>query len=78
MLTTIEAEIEVDGKIKLLEPVEIKRKTRALVTLLEESDDAGNTTKVLEFLRSNRLPKDAKPSYQEIDIRIAEARESWD
>ncbi len=36
MLTTIEAEIDVNGKVTLLEPLKIKRKGRAIVTLLDE------------------------------------------
>ena len=35
MLTTIEAEIDLDGNVTLLEPLRLKRKSRALVTLLE-------------------------------------------
>ena len=40
MLTTIEAEIETDGIVRLLEPVKIQRKSRAIVTIL---DGYGNT-----------------------------------
>lgn len=36
MLTTIEAEIDVNGQVTLLEPLKIKRKARAIVTLLDE------------------------------------------
>ncbi len=35
MLTTIEAEIDTNGIVTLLEPVTITRKTRAVVTLLD-------------------------------------------
>lgn len=35
MLTTIEAEIDVDGNVRLLEPVRVSRKGRAIVTLLD-------------------------------------------
>lgn len=35
MLTTIEAEIDVNGNVTLLEPIRLSRKTRAIVTLLE-------------------------------------------
>lgn len=38
MLTTIEAEIDLDGNVTLLEPLRLKRKSRALVTLLESDD----------------------------------------
>ncbi len=35
MLTTIEAEIDVDGNIRLLEPLKVKKKSRVIVTLLD-------------------------------------------
>jgi hypothetical protein len=81
MLTTVEAEIDVGGKVRLLEPLEVTRTTRAIVTLLEDNgngDGSGNAAGMLEFLRSNRLPKDARPDASSIDSRIEEARESWD
>jgi len=62
MLRTIEAEIEVDGSIRLLESIEVSKTTRALVTLLDETTDVnkskGKAADVLKFLRENRLPKD--------------------
>ena len=36
MLTTIEAEIDVNGRVTLLEPLKIERKSRAILTLLDE------------------------------------------
>ncbi len=36
MLTTIEAEIDVNGNVRLLEAVKIKRKSRAIVTVLDD------------------------------------------
>ncbi len=38
MLTTIEAEIDQDGNVTLLEPLRLKKKSRAIVTLLESDD----------------------------------------
>ncbi|MGH9831947.1 MAG: hypothetical protein ACREBD_23025 [Blastocatellia bacterium] len=35
MLTTIEAEIDVNGNVTLLEPIRLSKKNRAIVTLLE-------------------------------------------
>lgn len=40
MLTTIEAEIDVNGIVTLLEPLRLKKKSRAIVTLLESNDVA--------------------------------------
>ena len=36
MLTTIEAEIDVNGRVTLLEQLKIERKSRAILTLLDE------------------------------------------
>lgn len=38
MLTTIEAEIDVNGNVTLLEPIRLSRKIRAIVTLLESDN----------------------------------------
>jgi len=35
MLTTIEAEIDVNGNVRFLEPLKITKKSRAIVTLLD-------------------------------------------
>lgn len=35
MLTTVEAEIDVNGEITLLEPLKVSKKSRILITLLE-------------------------------------------
>ena len=36
MLQTIEAEIDTQGRVQLLEKIKIRRKSRALVTILED------------------------------------------
>jgi len=38
MLTTIEAEIDVNGDVKFLEPLNITKKSRAIVTLLDDDN----------------------------------------
>jgi hypothetical protein len=43
MLTTIEAEIDVSGKVTLLEPLKITKKSRVILTLLD--DDKLQTAK---------------------------------
>ena len=78
MLTTIKAEVDVGGNVRLLEPLEISKTTKALVTLLEENGNGGNAKSVLDFLRSNRLPEGSRPSSAQIDAEIEEARNSWD
>lgn len=83
MLKTVEAEIDVNGIVVLLEPVSVTKKTRAIVTLLEEAighgqERKGNSKEILEFLKNNRLPESARPTVEEIEAQITEARESWD
>jgi hypothetical protein len=53
MLTTIEAEIDVDGSVRLLEPLKLKKKSRAIITLLDTlnadekaSDNSKSTEKI--------------------------------
>jgi hypothetical protein len=65
--------------VRLLEPIEVTKITRAIVTLLDENGNEERTARrALDFLRSNRLPDDARPNTDEIDAQIKEARESWD
>lgn len=81
MLTTVEAEIDVGGNVRLLEPVEVRRTTRAILTLLDGNGKAsgrGNVNEVLEFLRNNRLPDASRPTAEEIEAQIEENRNSWD
>ena len=40
MLTIIEAEIDVNGAVTLLEPITLTLKSRAIVTLLENGNDS--------------------------------------
>ena len=50
MLTTIEAEIDVDGNIKLLEPLKVNKKSRIIITLM---DSPNTTEKISNDLKSN-------------------------
>jgi len=47
MIQTVEAIIEPDGKVLLLEPVELSEARRALVTILEDEPTAGIPTTAL-------------------------------
>lgn len=82
MLTTVEAEVDVGGNIRLLEPVTVTKTTRAIVTLLEdnngEKSEKSNAQKMLEFLQKNRLPRESLLSAEEIEAQIEENRNSWD
>ena len=82
MLQTVKAEVSVDGKVRLLEPLHVTQTSPALVTLLNTENGTakpkGNAAAVLQFLRENRLPTVARPNADEIEAQIREARESWD
>lgn len=79
MLTTVEAEIDVDGNVRLLEPVEVKKKTRAIVTLLEENNGSkSNAEKMLAFLNNPKFKNRKSYSVEEIEAQIQEARNSWE
>jgi hypothetical protein len=82
MLQTVEAEVDIDGSVRLLEPLRVTKPSRALVTLLDPEHGSvshkGNAAAVLTFLQESRLPDDARPSAEEIEAHILETRESWD
>jgi len=82
MLQTVEAVIDLNGNIRLLEPLPVTKLSRVLVTLLEDakpvSSARSNAASLLEFLCANRLPEAAKPSAEEIEAQIEEARNSWE
>jgi hypothetical protein len=82
MLHTVEAEVDVDGSVRLLEPLRVTKPSRALVTLLDTEhvsvSQTGNAAEVLKFLQEHRLPDEARPSAEEIEAHILEAHESWD
>ena len=42
MLTTIEAEIDVNGQVTFLEPLKITKKSRAIVTILDDETSKTN------------------------------------
>lgn len=87
MLTTIEAEIDVNGKVTFLEPLKISRKSRAIITLLDEksvkkSEDhptekiaAGNDAKArqLEWLKTNRDKYAGQYVALDADVLVAHA-----
>lgn len=82
MLTAVEAEIDTNGKVELLEPVQVKKRSRAIVTILEEShgnaEQRGNGEALLKLLRSPEFQNRKVYSDEEIDRQIEENRNSWD
>jgi hypothetical protein len=82
MLQTVRAEVDTNGNVRLLEPLNVTKTSPALVTLLDTENGSGilkgNVTEVLKFLRENRLPEEARPKVEEIEAQIMEMRESWE
>ena len=82
MLQTVKAEVDESGTVHLLEPLRVKKRTLAIVTLLDEpapvQENKGNVKEVLEFLKNNRLPKETRSTAEEMEAIIEENRNSWD
>lgn len=82
MLQTVEAEVDVDGKVKLLEPLRVTKKTRAIITLLEEANGKqerkGSSSQIIELLNRPEFANRKSYSVKEIDAQIDEARNSWE
>lgn len=82
MLDRLEALVDVNGNVRLLEPLQLSKPQRAIVTLLNEANEMtsqkGTAADLLKFLNEHRLPKNLRPSAEEIEAQITEARESWD
>ena len=68
MLTTIEAEIDVAGNVRLLEPVKVKKTSRAILTVLDdEAPVYPNPT--TEILNPTDEPKDVAAIEAEQECR---------
>ena len=65
-MKTVEAIIEPTGEVRLIEPVHVTSRQRALVTILEEAPDASETALLSELALAddwNRPEEDAAWSY---------------
>ncbi len=81
MLPTIEAEIDVNGDVRLLEPITIKRKSRAIITILDseaEKPGVANGSRGIREKFGTWEPGDAASDYppgldhnQRIDFDLA-------
>jgi hypothetical protein len=80
MLQTVEAEIRVDGTVTLLEPLRVNRTTKALVTLLENTniENKETVTSLSAFLESDEFKNRKSYPTEEIESQIEEARNSWE
>jgi hypothetical protein len=84
MLTTIEAEIDVNGKVTFLEPLKISKKSRVIITLLNDEKlvNRANPTNgkpkadddlQLEWLKANRDNYAGKYVALDGDVLVAHA-----
>ena len=83
MMQTVEAEIDIAGNIRLLEPVKLTKTSRAIVTILDEKVEVeetrkGDGHKLLELLKSPEFADRKSYSAEEIDAQIDEIRNSWE
>lgn len=80
MLKTIEAEINTDGTVTLLEPVRIEHKSRAIVTVLENASANGkrNASTLRKLLNDPGFRDRPARTSEEIESQIDEARNSWE
>jgi len=82
MLQTVEAEIDVNGNVRLLEPLRVTKPTRALLTLLEDTtapvEEQGNAAELLELLRSPEFANRRSYAPEVIEAQIQENRNSWE
>jgi hypothetical protein len=82
MLQTVEAELDVNGNVRLLEPLPVSATSRVLVTLLETKTQSetvkGTGAALLELMNSPEFVNRKSYSAEEIDAQIEELRNSWD
>lgn len=82
MLQTVEAEVDANGEVRLLEPVRVHKKTRALVTLLENGQNlmpaTAQANKLLELLANPDFANRSSYSTAEIETQIEDNRNSWE
>jgi len=80
MLKTVEAEINTDGTVTLLEPLEVKSITRALVTVLGNGNGErkGNAGQMQMLLSSPEFKNRRSYSAEQLEAQIEEARNSWE
>ncbi len=84
MLTTIEAEIDVNGKVTFFEPLKISKKSRVIITLLNDDTPINQAKPIngnpkvddnpqLEWLKANRDKYAGKYVALDGDVLVAHA-----
>ena len=82
MLQTVKAEVNVDGSVRLLEPMQVSKKSPAILTVLDEAPDVkpvkGTVAGMLALLKSPEFANRKSYSDEEIEAQIQENRNSWE
>lgn len=82
MLQTVKVEVNVDGSVRLLEPLQISKKSSAILTVLDEAPDVkpvkGTVAGMLALLNSPEFANRKSYPAEEIDAQIQENRNSWE
>jgi hypothetical protein len=83
MLQTVKAEVNVDGSVRLLEPVRVSKTSPAILTVLDESgerelESQGNISALQRLINSPEFVNRKSYPAEEIDAQIQELRNSWD
>lgn len=79
MLQTVEAMLDPDGNIHLLEKLKVTEPTKVIVTLLNtDTQDQGTGQAVLDSLKNNPIPLENRRSSNEIEQYIQQTRDGWD
>jgi hypothetical protein len=78
MLQAIEAIIETNGTVHLLESIQPKQRMRAIITLLEPIEPQDNSKTVLALLQSPDFQNIPASHPDAIEAIIQENRNAWD
>ncbi|MEY3218670.1 MAG: hypothetical protein RIT27_27 [Pseudomonadota bacterium] len=78
MLQAIEAIVDPNGAVQLLEPLRIAQPMRAVVTLLEPVEKQGNNQAMLALLHSPLFTDAAIGDPIAIEEMIQRNRDNWD
>lgn len=82
MLTTVEAEIDVNGNVRLLEPLKLSKKSRAIVTILDKTngnpENDSNENTIIELLKNPEFANRKSYPAEEMEVRIEDLRNSWE
>ena len=82
MLQTVQAEVDVNGSVRLLEPLRVTKTTRAVLTLLDEPSapvvESGNVGALLALLQSPAFVNRRSYAPEGIEARIEENRNAWE